>query len=235
MTERGPDADSLPVERDSVQPREGSAARRALDRPERTRSRTRQRILDAAARIFRQQGYGARLADIAEAAGIQTGSLYYHFDGREALVEEILHLGVELAWEHVEKELAGAPADATPGDRFAIAIAAHAAAVLEISDYTAANSRIFSMASEEVRSRHYGLQQRYGQFFHELLTAAVDSGELRSDIDPGVVRMLLFGAMNWAAEWYRPGRGRTPQEVIDQLLAMVTDGLWVRDREPDSG
>ena len=64
--------------------------------------RTRQRILDAAAKVFREQGYAnARLADIAELADMQTGSLYYHFDGREDLVAEILRLGVETSWQHV--------------------------------------------------------------------------------------------------------------------------------------
>src|SRR5215218_9782486 len=74
--------------------------------------RTRQRILDAAARVFREQGYAnARLADIAELADMQTGSLYYHFDGREDLVAEILRLGVETSWQHVRDAVDGLPPD----------------------------------------------------------------------------------------------------------------------------
>ena len=74
--------------------------------------RTRQRILDAAARVFREQGYAnARLADIAELADMQTGSLYYHFDGREDLVAEILRLGVKTAWSHVRAAVDALPAD----------------------------------------------------------------------------------------------------------------------------
>jgi AcrR family transcriptional regulator len=190
--------------------------------------RTRARILDAAAHVFRLQGYGARLSDIAAEAGIQTGSLYYHFDGRERLVEEVLRLGVEVAWQHVRDALDALPRDSTAGQRLETAIRAHAAACLEISDYTAANSRIFSMAGPEARGRHYVLQRRYGDYFQELLEAAVRSGELRSGLDLGVVRMLLFGAMNWTAEWYRPDSGRPPQVVIDQLVTLVLDGL----REP---
>ncbi len=52
---------------------------------------TRQSILHAAAGLFRQQGYAAvSLRDIAEAVGMKTGSLYYHFSSKESLVEEIL-------------------------------------------------------------------------------------------------------------------------------------------------
>jgi AcrR family transcriptional regulator len=61
-------------------------------------ARTRRRILDAAAEVFSEQGYGARLSDIAERAGMKTGSLYYHFDSREDLVAEVLRLGIDGAW-----------------------------------------------------------------------------------------------------------------------------------------
>ena len=204
-------------------------------RPERSRGRTRKRILDAAARTFRLQGNTARLADIAQEAGIQTGSLYYHFANREALVEEVLNLGLEFSRNQVQQALAAAPEDATAGDRLAIALAAHAASVLETSDYSAANSRIFALATDEVRARHYELQRDYGTFFHALYQDAIDSGELRADVDPTIIRMLLFGAMNWAAEWFRPGRGRSGQQVIDQLMALAVDGLWVDGAGPSSG
>lgn len=187
--------------------------------------RTRQRILDSAAHVFRREGHAARLSDIAAEAGMQAGSLYYHFDSRESLVEEVLRLGLEAAWAQVRDALAALPADATPLDRLETAIRAHAAAVLETSDYAAANSRIFSTASAAVHDRHYVLQRRYGEYFHDLLDDAVESGQLRPDLDLPVVRMLLFGAMNWTAEWYRPDSGRPPQLVIDQLVRLVLDGL----------
>jgi AcrR family transcriptional regulator len=195
--------------------------------------RTRQRILDAAAEIFRREGYaGARLSDIAALAGMQTGSLYYHFDSREALVEEVLRLGVVMAWGHVREALAALPDDLTPLARLEVAIRAHAAAVLEISNYTSANARIFGQAPAEVRQRHFADQQSYGAYWNDLIEAAVTSGELRADLDLYVVRMLLFGAMNWAAEWYRPDRGRPATLVAEHMVAMVLDGLKKQAPEP---
>src|SRR4051794_33335961 len=88
--------------------------------------RTRQRILDAAANVFREHGYAnARLSDIAELAGMQTGSLYYHFDGREDLVAEILRLGIQTAWDHVRHAVDALPDDTTALNRLACAIRAH--------------------------------------------------------------------------------------------------------------
>lgn len=206
-------------------PAAGSAAGPAEGLAGTKSARSRQRILDSAARVFRQQGNLARLSDIAADAGMQTGSLYYHFDGRDSLVEEVLRLGIERSWHHVRVVLDELPDDATAGQRLEAAVRAQAAAILELSDYTAANSRIFSLAATEVRERHYLLQQDYGDFFHQLIAAAVESGELRAEIDPAVVRMLLFGAMNWTAEWYRPDSGRSADQVIDELVTMVFRGL----------
>jgi AcrR family transcriptional regulator len=203
----------------------GASARERSSLPTKS-ERTRQRILDAAAEVFRREGYaGARLSDIAALAGIQTGSLYYHFDSREALVEEVLRLGVQMAWAHVSEALAVLPPDATALTRLETAIRAHAAAVLEISNYTSANARIFGQAPPEVRGRHFADQQAYGAYWNDLLEAAVRSGQLRHDLDLYVVRMLLFGAMNWAAEWYRPDRGRPAILVAEHVVTVVLRGM----------
>lgn len=187
--------------------------------------RTRQRILDCAARVFRDQGYSARLSDIAAAAGMQAGSLYYHFDSRDHLVEEVLHRGTEIAWDSVRAEVDALGDDVSAGRRLETAIRAHAAAVLEISDYSAAHSRILSMADPEVRQRELAFEREYGDYIHRLFVAAVEAGEIRADLDPTVVRMLLFGAMNWTSEWFRPGEGRPASLVADQLITLVFDGM----------
>jgi len=188
--------------------------------------RTRQRILDAAARVFREQGYAnARLADIAELADMQTGSLYYHFDGREDLVAEILRLGIETSWQHVRDAVDAVPASGTPLDRLEAAVRAHTLAVLEISDYGSAQARIVGQVPPDVLKGHEADQRHYGAYWNDLIKAAADAGQLRPGTDLFVARMLLFGALNWTAEWYEPGRGKSAAVVADQAVAMVLHGL----------
>jgi AcrR family transcriptional regulator len=187
---------------------------------------TRQRILDCAALVFSQKGYaGARLADIAAAAGMQAGSLYYHFPGRDELVEEVLRQGVARTHDRVRQEVEALPAGATALDRLRAAIAGHVLAVLQIGDYTSANIRIFGQIPDDVRTRHLVDQRRYGAYWNGLLEEARAAGEIRADADLSVVRMLILGAANWSAEWYRPDRSSSPEEVADELVRMVCDGL----------
>ena len=195
--------------------------------------RTRQRILDAAAKVFRQQGYAhARLSDIAEQAGMQAGSLYYHFSGREDLVAEILRLGIETSWQQVREALDNLSEDASQVERLAVAIRTHTLSVLEISDYASAQARIVGQVPPEVRKGHMADQRAYGAFWHELISAAIDAGELRADVNPFVVRMLILGALNWTAEWYIAGRGIDAADIADHAVAMVLDGLDTRPRYP---
>ncbi|MDC0589926.1 TetR family transcriptional regulator [Porticoccaceae bacterium] len=191
---------------------------------------TRMRILDSAARVFRQQGYSARLEDIAEAAGVTTGSLYYHFKGRDDLVEEVLRLGIHTLHSNLKKVLAALPEDATPLDRLRAAIRSDATMALETSDYSAAGNRIFPVLTSDIRERSYALHKEHGNLFHSLFAEAQASGHLRPDLDLPTIRMLIFGAMNWTAEWYRPNRGRSAQSVIDHVVNMAFDGILAKPK-----
>jgi len=196
-------------------------------------ARTRQRILDAAARVFREEGYAnARLVDIAERAGIQTGSLYYHFDSREDLVAEILRLGIETSWAHVRDALDALPAESTALDRLATAIRAHTLAVLEIGDYASAQARIVGQVPAEVSKGHLADQRRYGAYWHSLIDAAAAAGSLRPGLDLFVARMLVLGALNWTAEWYEPKRGVSAAAIADAAVVMALSGLAAPGHEP---
>ena len=187
---------------------------------------TRQRILDAAAKVFRDKGYaGARLADIATAAGLQgAGSLYYHFPSRDALVEEVLRAGVAHTVEFVKRAVDALPAEATPGERLQTAMRAHLLCVLSIGDYTSANIRIFGQVPAGIRRKHLVAQRRYGVYFRQLLEAAQAAGEIRADVDLSVVRMLAFGAMNWSVEWFDPERS-SAEQVAAEFVGMVFRGI----------
>ncbi|MFD9024279.1 ScbR family autoregulator-binding transcription factor [Streptomyces parvulus] len=54
--------------------------------------RTRQTILQAAAKIFEERGYqAATIADILHTAGVTKGALYFHFQSKEHLAQGVLH------------------------------------------------------------------------------------------------------------------------------------------------
>ena len=75
--------------------------------------RNRDRIVEVARQVFREQGYDASLDEVAKRAGVGPGTLYRHFPTRDALLDAIMQSWVERVDEAVEKTLAyeGPPRD----------------------------------------------------------------------------------------------------------------------------
>jgi AcrR family transcriptional regulator len=197
----------------------------ADDRTRRKSAVTRQRILDAAARVFRAKGYaGARLADIAAEAGMQAGSLYYHFDSREDLVGEVMRVGLERTHAYVVDRLGELTAPAGPVDRLRTAIEAHLVSVLQISDYASATIKLIGQVPAQVRERQLAAERAYGALWRGLLEDARAAGAIRPDVELSAIRMAILGALNWSVEWYDP-RGARPERIARDIAAMVLEGL----------
>jgi AcrR family transcriptional regulator len=98
-------------------------------------ARTRRRILAAAAAELTQHGYAATsLRRIAEAAGLQLGSLYFHFTTKDELLTEVMRDAVDTTLSRIAAALVALPATATPADRLTTAITVHLAALHESHD-----------------------------------------------------------------------------------------------------
>jgi AcrR family transcriptional regulator len=77
--------------------------------------RNREEIRRAALDIFRVNGLGAPLDDVARAAGVSKGTIYHRFGGRQELIDDVVD---DLAREHIEDLIARATAEADPRSRF---------------------------------------------------------------------------------------------------------------------
>lgn len=188
-------------------------------------TRTRRRILNAAAEVFSEQGYAARLSDIADRAGMKAGSLYYHFDSREDLVAEVLRLGIEGSWDHVAGAVGRLPSTATALQRLEAAVRAHTMSIVGRSAYATAQARIVGSLPPDLARAHRKDQRAYGEYWRDLFDAAQRAGQVKGEIDVFVAQMLAFGAMNWTSEWYREGRGLTPEQLADQAVLLFFRGV----------
>ena len=182
---------------------------------------TRARILDAAAHTFRQVGYSsASLRDIAEQAGMQAGSLYYHFESIEQLAEEVMIAGVDGAYAAVRQAVANLPDDAGVLDKLEAAFGGHLSYLLDQSDYAVAMMRMLHQTPESIRERTLARQRGFGRFFARLFEAAHAEGLLKSDMNLSALRMLIFGAMNWTPEWFSQ-TGLSPEQLASHLRRLI--------------
>jgi AcrR family transcriptional regulator len=191
---------------------------------------TRRKILDAAARTFRDKGYAATtLNDIADAAEIRAASLYYYFRSKEDLLDAVFGIGMQRVVDAVRQRSAALPANATLAQRIQVAIEAHLEMLLQQGDYTSANIRIFGQVPKSVQRKQLPLREDYAEFWRELLEKAQKAGEIRAEVDLGIMRMLIFGALNWCTEWADPKKGPV-REIARQATMLVLDGIAKRKK-----
>ncbi len=186
--------------------------------------RTRQRILDTAAQEFRQRGYaGTKVNDIAFAANMRAASIYYYFESKDQLFEEVLAIGLKLVFDAVRKAVEAVPAAQGQRARLLAAIEAHLASLHEYGDYSSANIRNFGQTPMEIQQRQSAQREEYGEYWRGLLVAAHEAGALHSDANLSLLRMYLFGAMNWTLEWVKPGK-MNARELAQQLCDTLFQG-----------
>jgi TetR/AcrR family transcriptional regulator, cholesterol catabolism regulator len=197
----------------------------ALPKPPTKSEATRQSILHAAAGLFREQGYAAvSLRDIAEAVGMKTGSLYYHFSSKESLVEEILALGTQGAFDASKAAVEALGPAADPVDKLGAVVLAHTRFLHDEEDFASANLKILHQVPPAIRERHVRQDRAYGHFVAEIIDEISATYGLAPGVDPSILRMLCFGAMNWSISWFDP-EGASPSQIADQLMTMVRRGV----------
>lgn len=188
-------------------------------------ARTRERLLDAAAAVLSRKGFaGSRLSDIAKQAQVQAPAIYYYYPSREDLIEEVMYVGAAAMRTHLVEALEALPASTTALERIAAAVEAHLRHQLEISDYSKAIIRNGNQLPEQVGRRALDEVAAYNDVWRELISDLDAAGQVRDDVDTGVGRMVVLGALNWAAEWWDPSRGPL-DEVIRTTQSMVLHAL----------
>ncbi|MFF9721575.1 TetR/AcrR family transcriptional regulator [Streptomyces gardneri] len=189
----------------------------------------RHELLATAAEVFAAQGYNATtVRRIADAAGILAGSLYYHFDSKESMLDEILTGFLDELWGRYDAVLA-----AGLGPRETIE-ALVTESFREIDRHRAAVA-IYQKESRQLREQpRFGYlddsQQRFERAWLRTLERGVAAGVFRADLDVRLTYRFVRDTVWVAASWYRPGGQHSPEEIARQYLSMVLEGVALRTR-----
>jgi hypothetical protein len=87
------------------------------------------------------------------------------------------------------------------------AIRAHLRALLDVSDYTSANVRIFGQVPQPVRDANLPTRRAYEAEWDRLLSRLQNDGALKHDVDIRQLRLMLIGTLNATLDWFDPNRG----------------------------
>ena len=173
-----------------------------------------------AARLFAERGFhGTSMGDIAEALGVQKGSLYSLTGSKQQLLYETMRAGAESFHAALDAVPDGAPAV----ERIRLALRGHLRTVAEQIDVATVFTREWRYLEGAEREEILAERRRYEERFRALFREGIEAGELRPDLDPGAAALLVLSAANWAYTWLAPGRDT--DELADRFAGILVDGM----------
>ena len=212
-----------------------AAPKRARGRPRKTEDERddgnrRHQLLTAAARLFRRQGFDATSTrDIAAAVGMHSGSPFYHFKSKDALLFAVMEEGMHAAIARQASALLGAkPAAMTAGTKssasvplaqFRRLIRAHFDTLLGPgNDFVPVMLYEYRSLSAPQRATLAKLQTDYESAWTPVLQALHASGHLRAPVK--MSRLLILGALNWSVQWFDRKKSASLEELTDAAMAL---------------
>ncbi|TGD86084.1 TetR family transcriptional regulator KstR2 [Mycolicibacterium sp. CH28] len=188
----------------------------------------RDELLVLAATMFAERGLRATtVRDIADSAGILSGSLYHHFKSKEQMVSEVLRDFLDWLFDRYQAIIS---TESNPLERLKglfmtsfEAIEHRHAQVVIYQDEAKRLSTLPQFDFVETRNK----EQR--QMWLDLLNEGVAQGCFRPDIDVDVVYRFIRDTTWVSVRWYQPGGPLSAEEVGRQYLAIVLGGIATPD------
>jgi len=178
-------------------------------------------IVDIAVQVFLRRGYdGASLDQVAAAAGITKASIYYHAEGKDALLAR----GAGRALDALFAVLAEPAAlEGRQIDRLKHVIRR----TVEITVKRLPEVALLLRVRGNTETERWILEQRrrFDRLVAKIVGEAQAKGQIRADIEAGLVTRLLFGMLNSITEWYRPGGGLSTDDIVAAATRIAFDGL----------
>ena len=187
-------------------------------------SERREEILALAAKIFADKGYASTtVREIADAAGILSGSLYHHFDSKESMLDEIMHGFLD----HIVEQYR-ATVDAG-GDPIDVLRALVREAFSSLGGNPAALAVMINEFNFLVQFPRFTYLREGAEETERLWTGVIEegmrTGVFRSDIDARMIYRFMRDSIWISVRWYRPDGKYRPEEIADFYLELLLDGL----------
>ncbi|HXR24800.1 MAG TPA: TetR/AcrR family transcriptional regulator [Candidatus Binataceae bacterium] len=178
-------------------------------------------IVDVAVQVFLRHGYdGASLDQVAEAAGITKASIYYHAEGKEALLKHGAGRALDALFAVLEEPAA---IEGRALDRLKHVVRRTVEITVKRLPEVALLLRV--RGNTETERWILDRRRRFDRLVAKIVDEAQAKGELRADIEAGLITRLLFGMLNSITEWYRPGGGLNVDDVVAAATRIAFNGL----------
>ncbi|MFD2513428.1 TetR/AcrR family transcriptional regulator [Pontibacter locisalis] len=172
--------------------------------------------------LFKKKGFSATsMRDLANALGIEAASIYSHIKSKEEILQRVCF---RMADEFFEALDTAEGSESTATDCLKAAIAAHVQVLTKNTAASAVFLHEWRHLSEPHLSTYLALRDKYEARFREIIRSGIEKGEFFLADEKFAVLTILSG-LNWIHTWYKPEGKMTPEEIAENLSAMLLNGL----------
>jgi AcrR family transcriptional regulator len=184
----------------------------------------RDELLGLAATMFAQRGLRATtVRDIADAAGILSGSLYHHFASKEEMVDEVLRDFLDWLFARYQHIIETQP---NPLERFkGLFMASFDAIEDRHAQVVIYQDEAKRLLSQPRFSYLEDLNRKQRQIWVDVLRQGIKEGYFRSDLNVDLVYRFIRDTTWVSVRWYQPGGPLTAEQVGRQYLSIVLGGI----------
>ena len=175
-------------------------------------SNRRDELLRVSAKLFREKGFdGTTIRDISGAAGMHSGSPFYHFKTKQDILVAVMEQGLNEGLRRLEDAMA----EPLPAEqRFIRMIRAQIGTILEEgNDFIPVLLYDWRSLTAANRRRIVELKDRYDALWQQVIDELQRAGHMPGDAQ--LVRLLILGAVNWTGTWYRAGGRLSLDEIAE--------------------
>lgn len=185
----------------------------------------RDRILDAATRVFAKRGFfAAQVADVAKRAGVAAGTVYLYFKSKDDILLSLFERTMTAAIREARDAVAHAPAH--PLDRLRAIAHVHLAR-LGRDPHLAVVFQVELRQSTKFMARLSTSSLRdYLGLLREVIREGQAQGAIRADLNPTLAAKVIFGALDeMATNWILSERDYVLEHDANMVMDMLIGGL----------
>ena len=184
----------------------------------------RDELLELASAMFAERGLRATtVRDIADGAGILSGSLYHHFSSKEEMVDELLRGFLDWLFARYNEIMDN---EANPLERLkGLFMASFEAIEHRHAQVVIYQDEAQRLSSQPRFSYIEDMNRQQRKMWVELINQGIDEGHFLPDLDVDLVYRFIRDTTWVSVRWYQPGGPLTALQVGQQYLAIVLGGI----------
>ncbi|TGE29691.1 TetR/AcrR family transcriptional regulator [Hymenobacter metallicola] len=182
----------------------------------------RQVILEEAAKLFKAKGFGGTsMRDLGSQVGMEAASMYNHISSKDDILESIC-FHVSNTYISQLHEIEQLPVSYV--DKLKALIRLHIRLMIEDGAAVSVANNDWKYLSDDKLQQFKDARKTYEKGFAALIEQGIEAGEFQP-MNVSVALFTILSAVRWVELWYRPGRGITAEELEENIMTILLNGL----------